>query len=250
MRTEDVAFSISPNKIFVLTIIGIASLVLISLAQDIYFYNQEVLDKDKKIWMLDVDVERSIYTWFSTILLFIGGQVLAIVGFMKLKTKEKFHLHWIALALIFFILSADEAISFHEKVSEILGTKLHTTGIFYFAWVIPALALLLIGFIAYIPFLWSLPANTRLLMMFSGAIFVSGAIGIEMVSGAYTEQHGVETLVYRLMTNLEEGLEGLGVALFIWSVLRMMQKRQEEQAVRPSRIAHDTASSEGAAKFR
>ncbi len=67
-----------------------------------------------------------------------------------------------------------------------------------------------------------LPSKTRLGLILSGAIFVGGAIGVEMISAAEYEaakDAGVRSLQYYLLYSLEEFMEMLGIALFIYYVL-------------------------------
>jgi hypothetical protein len=108
----------------------------------------------------------------------------------------------------------------HEKLSAVLSNTLNTSGIFYFAWTIPALLLLGIGFFFYIPFLKSLQPAVAGTMVLSAAIYLMGAVGMELVAGGYVEDVGVETLTYRTMANLEEALEGIGLTLFLGCLLR------------------------------
>ncbi len=74
-------------------------------------------------------------------------------------------------------------------------------------------------------------------MVLSAFIFLSGAVGMEMLAGPYVAQHGVETLTYRLMTNLEEALEGFGIAVFIWSILNLRQELHRKQVSSPTYLS-------------
>jgi hypothetical protein len=69
--------------------------------------------------------------------------------------------------------------------------------------------------------LMSLPLAIRAVMMASAAIYLTGAVGMELVAGGSVQTLGVETLSYRMMANFEEALEGLGLSIFLWCVLRL-----------------------------
>ena len=176
---------------------------------------------DSRVWLLDVDFEGGFYTWFSQLMLAAAGVLLLDTGH-KVRPGDRFMgTQWMILGGLFLLLSVDEALSFHERLTEPLGDALDTGGLLTFAWVIPAAIICVIGFVAFIPFLRRLPARVRNLMILSAVLFLSGAIGMEMLGGKMMSDHGgdVTVLPYRLATTAEEGLEGLGVLLFIYSLL-------------------------------
>ena len=53
----------------------------------------------------------------------------------------------------------------------------------------------------------------------SGAIFVLGAIGFEMLSGWQAEVSGKRTYLYMIFYTCEEALEMTGIAIFIYALL-------------------------------
>jgi hypothetical protein len=59
-----------------------------------------------------------------------------------------------------------------------------------------------------------------LLVSSSAVLYLSGALGLEMLAGVYVSQFGVESLYYRSLANLEELLEILGLVLFLSALLR------------------------------
>lgn len=78
------------------------------------------------------------------------------------------------------------------------------------------MAILLIGFLR------KLPSETAFYLRLSGSIFVSGAIGFEMLGGKIVSENGKGTLIYVMFYTLEEFMELLGVVLFIFTLLRYM----------------------------
>ena len=91
-------------------------------------------------------------------------------------------------------------------------------GIFYFSWVIPAGIIVTIMGLAYIPFLCHLPRRTALLFMASGAIFVGGALGTELLLSSWTEYAGRLSVTYGMIDLLQESMEFFGVSLFLYSL--------------------------------
>ena len=71
--------------------------------------------------------------------------------------------------------------------------------------------------------LLGLPRSTRNLFLLAAAMFIGGAIGIELI-GSYVDASGSRhTLLYRLLIAVEESLEMTGVAVFIFGLLRYMR---------------------------
>jgi len=76
----------------------------------------------------------------------------------------------------------------------------------------------------FLPFVLRLPRKVGIMIIIAAVIFISGALGLEMAAGAYLSEvedltSALQTPRYRMMTNLEEGLEGLGVVIFIAALL-------------------------------
>lgn len=210
------AFVISSRKLIVALALSWLVLWLGSVLQDLAIFSSGT---EEKIWLLDVDSEESLYTWLSTILLCVA----ALLAFV-LSSSGRDALQWRAIGLLFVVMSVDEMLSLHEKLSEALSGSLETTGPFFFAWVIPALAIVLVLAIVFLPFVFRLPRRIALMVIAAGVLFVTGALGLEMAAGVFLSGEddltaALATSRYRMMTNLEEGLEGLGVVVFIAALL-------------------------------
>lgn len=127
---------------------------------------------------------------------------------------------WSALAVLLFVMAADEALSFHELLIP-LGDRFGLDGPFAFAWVVPAIPVVVVAAAAFVPFLLHLPARTRLLMALAGACFVGGALGVEMVEGWYLFEvsAGERSFGYTLLVGVEEILEMSAIALLLHALL-------------------------------
>ena len=115
-------------------------------------------------------------------------------------------------------MSVDELVQIHEWLNS-LGTLKHMHGVFFFSWVIPAGIATLLFAVTYLRFLFHLPRRTRLRVVAAGLIYVGGAIGIELILGAWTEAHGDENITYALIDVIEETMEMAGAALFLVTLL-------------------------------
>jgi hypothetical protein len=123
------------------------------------------------------------------------------------------------LSFLFVYLSIDEAVGIHELTIAPLHDALGTGGVFYFAWVIPAILLLGAMGLAYLNFLRHLPGSVSRLVLSAAAIYLVGALGGDIVGGHWVDRHGAQNLTYALMTQVEESLETFGLALFIFALL-------------------------------
>ncbi len=173
--------------------------------------------------LFNITLEGNIPTWYASSTLLLSAFLLAIIAFAKKKEGARFGLHWTAMSFIFLYLSFDEAFGVHERWIGPLRTYFNASGIFYLAWVIPAIAFVLIFVLAYLRFLVDLPVRTRRLFLIAGALFVGGAIGLEMVGGYYQSYYGRYNLTYSITTNVEEFLEMLGIVVFIYALMSYMK---------------------------
>lgn len=212
--------------VLLITFCASALVLCASLAQDMILYRAAEPDLSSKIWLLDVDVEKSVMTWISVLALFMAAFLLFQVGNDATARGSAFRWHWYLLGAIFVVLSLDDFASFHEKVSEILGERVGGSGLTYFAWALPAGVLSLAGLLAFVPFLRSLPPAIAGMFIASAGLFLGGAVGMEMIGGMIAEADGVTSLRYRIATNVEEGLEIIGVLLFLYALLRLREQRQ------------------------
>ena len=165
--------------------------------------------------LTDLKEEVSIGTWYSSSLLLVASLLLFVTALIEKKMKSAYITHWKALSIIFLFLSLDEAASIHEigdGLHDILGIHTATT----FLWTVPYTILLLFLIFWYYKFLFSLPKKTRNLFFLSGAIFIFGALGLELFAAVLT-QFGLAKIVPFTII-VEEFCELFGVTLFIYAL--------------------------------
>lgn len=183
--------------------------------------------------LFDMDRERSVPTLFSANLFLISGFLFYSVWRVKKGGQDR-SVMWVLMACVMAFLGIDEACQIHEYLMEPVKARIETSGFFGPAWVIPYGIAAIVLFLVVLPFLIRLEKSTRLLLIASGAVFVSGAVGIEMITGKYVEymyeqNDGVEInmftdLYYGLLVVVEESLEMLGLCLAIFTLLRFLQR--------------------------
>lgn len=231
-----VSIRLQPSRItFILASVA-SSLVLLSLASQFIRYG---LGHDYVYWLLPiveqlfhVDLEQNISTLFSVTLLLCSGALLVLIALLKRQRQDSDVSKWMILAGGFFYLATDEGWSLHERlIDPVRGLLGHgNLGIFYFAWIIPAMAGVALLGLLFLGFLSRLPSSTRGSFIIAGSLYLGGAIGIEMLGGRYAELqlHGFENLTYQLFAHLEESLEMAGIILFIHTLLRYLAEQYPE----------------------
>lgn len=205
-------------------LVVVAVLISLSIAGQCakYLYGHTILKGF--VPMFYVDFESSAPTWYSSAALGLAGLLLAVIAMAKFQAADKYRWHWATLSCLFALLSLDEIAMIHELPVDPLRERFAPGGVLYYPWVIPgALFVALIGCL-YLRFYLTLPGRTQRLLLLSGAMFVSGAIGVEMLSGVQADQFGENNLDYALIVSLEEMLEMLGVVIFIRCLLDYIER--------------------------
>jgi hypothetical protein len=172
------------------------------------------------ISILDVDDEATIQAWFSSSLLLSCSILLGVIASGVKSAGERYKFHWLALSITFALLSLDEAISVHESFVNPMRSLFNTRGLLFFGWVIPGGAFVLVFVLAYLKFLFYLPSQTRRQFMVAGALYISGALGLEMLGGLQADLYGKSNLTYAALLTAEEFLEMTGAILFLYALMR------------------------------
>ena len=168
--------------------------------------------------LFDFSAEKNIPTFFSSVILLFASSLLSIIAVTNKRNGAKY-LAWLWLAIIFLYLSIDEIASIHEMLTDPVRKLFNTSGLLYYAWVIPYGIALIVFVVVYFKFLIRLPNYIKRLFVISGATFVSGAIGFELFGGRHFELHGRDNLIYSSLYTCEEFLEMLGIVIFIYALL-------------------------------
>ena len=171
----------------------------------------------------NADAETSVPTWFSILLLMSLAVVAFVIGRTSRVGAGTAYRWWYAMAGVLLYLSIDEGSAFHEiafqPMQRFLGV---TSGPLLFSWVVPAgLAVIVVGAI-FLPFMLRLPSSTRVGLLVGGAVYLAGALGMEMVAASLVhvlaDGSGM-SLSFDLLAGLEEGLEMAGSILVLRALL-------------------------------
>ncbi len=153
--------------------------------------------------LFDLSMEMNTPTLYSSFALIVCSILLWLIA-IKHKKVVSFYILWMWLAVLFAILSVDEIAEIHECLIDPVSESRNTSGLFYYAWIIPYGIALTVFIALYLRFLVQLPKRTMFLFIISGAVFASGAIGFEMLGGRQVELHGEDNIIYCLFYTCEE----------------------------------------------
>ena len=181
----------------------------------------------EKHWLdsLNMDRELNLPTLFSSLLLLISALLMQRLGHNSNPDAAD---DWRLLSKIFIFLALDEALQIHE-ILIIPGLRHQVHPALASTWVVPYAALALIMLWKFRSFLGSIPRATATGLLRSGAVYVGGAIGMEMI-GSFAVRSSLIRLHspwYGAITGLEEALELVGIILLIDALMRALLVQQD-----------------------
>ena len=200
-------------------VLAIGTLLLLHAAGFIadHFYGNARFLKLRALF--DVGQEQNLPTLFSTLQLEFAGLLLLLAARISVRQRRPGTYYWAGLAALFAFLGADEFCEWHERLVEPMQRIFHATGVLSFAWAIPYSVFVLLFAAGYLCFWWRLPGATRLQFAIAGLVYVGGGIGAEMVGAKIFAEYGWQNTFYGISTLVEDGMETLGVAVFVHAVL-------------------------------
>ncbi|MEQ8419624.1 MAG: hypothetical protein RIB64_06415 [Arenibacter algicola] len=208
---------LSPKYVLRFLSVIIATLMVLStLGKVLQLYvDNKLVDFFVKLFYLDN--EMAVPTFYSACALSLSGLILILIALKKKGLQEKY-LSWFGLGLVFMFLSIDEICVIHEHLSGMVQKSYKTTGFLYYGWVIPYGILILLLGTTYFRFVMALQSKVRYYMILSGAIFIMGSVGVEMITAKIAFIGGEENWAYITLMTIEEGMEMFGIALFIYTL--------------------------------
>ncbi len=198
---------------------GVAVISALGLAVELWHARSHDPVIEALLPRLSLSYEHNVPTWLASSLLLACALAAGAIA----RGAATWRRHWWGVTAVFAYASLDEATELHEH----LGGHLETGGVLYFDWVIPAVAILGVLAAVFLPFVRVLPAATRRRLVVAGAIFVGGAVAMELPLGWWVERAGPDSLGYGLIDWVEETLELLGASL---ALVALVAHRQEEAA--------------------
>jgi len=255
---DNMVLAIYAKTIVRTIIVAVLLITLAGLAARFILYMWGEVEFLQPLRIFDVGEERSIPTWFESIQFLLCSILLAVVTVATKQRNDRYSLHWGVLSIILLLLSLDEVASIHEAIGQQSERLLHYTtgltpsGAISFFWVVPGAIFAVIVLLAYLRFLANLPQTTRRLFLFAGALFVLGALGLEMLTAQVVSSSGgianwiesasggivgqgsasaIPTILKGLQTSVEEMFEMLGLTAFVYALLAYISSYVEDISV-------------------
>jgi hypothetical protein len=175
--------------------------------------------------LFDLGGEGNVPATYSTVQLVFAAMLILVLHDDARRSQSQDRVSWLLLAAVFVFLAVDEYESIHERLMDPVRELLGAGNVPLFAWVVPY-AVFVAAFAAYyFRFWWRLPRDIRWQVALSAAIFVGGAMGMEMVGSRIYETLGPQSPWYLLEVIVEETMEMIGIALFIRTLAKLIQAR-------------------------
>jgi len=203
------------GAVIAIHVVNVATLWMRYLADDFRF-RQTFVD------FFSVSSEGKLPTWFSGLALVACGAVLAVIALDRFRARDSSRFHWGLLSGIFFYISFDEVTHVHEEIGPVFGNALGTTG-FLAGWVVPGMIVLSVVGVIYFRFLLTLPRRSRTLFITAAAIYIGGALGMELVGSIYQENFPRD-IGYGIIATIEEVGEMFGIVVFLYALLDHVER--------------------------
>lgn len=206
---------IEPKKLATVLLWIIAILTVIhSVVLFLYFY----WDDDYVFGLVDLfdfDIEGNFPTFYSAVAMLLATGLLALITRANWNSEGTFRFHWLFITCLLLFLTFDEATAIHELIGGFFEDYVDASGFLYFAWVVPyGIAVAVLG-VVFLKFILALPPQTRNGFIAAAAVFLSGAIGLEVFGAREADFNGTETITYCVLYTFEELLEMLGIVLLV-----------------------------------
>jgi hypothetical protein len=176
----------------------------------------------------DLNSEGNFAAWFESFPLLLSALLTFLIGSHFRARRAPLAHRWGALSALFLLMAIDEASQLHDMLTGPLRRGLEIDfGIFYFAWLVPAVAFLAACAWYFLPVVASLPGEIRRRLLVALAVYFGGAVVVEMVSG-FVVEYGRKSMPYLAVLTIEEACEIVGTLLVVgalMALLRVVQPR-------------------------
>lgn len=211
---------------------------LVCLVSLIFLLTSLLGDVSRTVWgrdhlyglipLFNLRVEGNLPTFFHALLLLGSASTAALISRAPVEDRYLAR-RWLLIAVVFAYLAVDEAAGVHEILNAPLRDALGATGFFYFPWVIPYFALVVLFAAANWRFLHRLAPWYRHRVVASAFVYVIGALGMEVLQGARYTAHGPDE-TYFIIWLTGETLETIGLLLFGYTLLNYLLMSRKQSA--------------------
>lgn len=196
---------------------------------------REAWDVDPQLGLVrqfDLNAEGNLAAWFSSFLLICSAGLCLVVAQVRDLRRLPLARRWAAMGAFFLLMAVDETSQLHDMATGPLRHGLGLDfGVLYFAWLIPALLVLGVAAFFFAPVVTSLSGTIRPQLVLAAFVYLTGAVGFEMIGGSAVAE-GRQALGYLLVMTCEETLEIAGGLLFVAALLNQVRELRPDLVVR------------------
>jgi hypothetical protein len=189
--------------------LGVAAVAGLGLAVELVYAWRPSELSGSALELLSLSFEANLPTWYASVLMLGCG--LAAIDVARLPGAGDV-LHWRVLGALFVYISFDEVAEIHERLGGLAGGS----GLLYFDWVIPAAFIVAAVGVVFLPFLFRRDPRERRRFVLAGALYVGGALVLELPLGLVAES--------------QETLELAGASLMLASLVDLRSRLRSEAA--------------------
>ncbi|MEY3471021.1 MAG: hypothetical protein RLZZ223_371 [Candidatus Parcubacteria bacterium] len=219
------------NQRLVVLLMAIIAVILVSVSAFVSPKGDELLEKKASLSYnsmsdpsrtFSVDQEANIPTWFTgAIALYLAMNAALIASAVKSQGKSSWA--WRGISLMGIYIAMDEVAGFHELAIDPIRHNWDISPWLYQAWVIPAMALVILISIIYSRFILRIPIYTKVYLILGALTYVTGAIGVEAIGGFVLSTQGLSDW-YVELSHIEEFMEMMGLIIILYSVVEYARR--------------------------
>jgi hypothetical protein len=225
---REVTVTLRPERVVRVLLVVIAALLVVGAIATSLMYlvasDPETSRLSRLSARFSLSLEPNFLNYYSSLAFVASAAGLVLVYLHERASGGRDARAWAWLAVLLGLLGADEYVMLHEMANRTIHEAFHTTGIFTFAWVIPATIFAVLVFVFFLGFLRRLDRRTSRFFVLGGALVVIGAAGLEMAAGLITERWGFYSVAHIAEQFVEEGIEMLGGLVFLYGVLDHLRR--------------------------
>ena len=215
--------TVSSTSIVRLLSYSAGTLIVLNSIMLVLYFSVGNPDKFDFVQMIDLDQEANLPTLFSSALFLISAFLFYLLGYKSSTAQDRQHRYWWGLSVIFVFLGFDESATIHETLGDWTGRYIETSGYLHYPWVISYGILVVLLGLLYLRFFLRMDRKIFWSFIGAAAIFLSGAIGFELLGANEASLHSSNTMLYCYYYTIEESLEMFGVIYLVDLLLKLLK---------------------------
>lgn len=176
--------------------------------------------------LIDFNEGTSVVAWGEMVILLLAALAALVVARATLARGAGWS--WWLIGLVLLAMSMNETMGIQQRAMRLIlrmDLPFDVPGPPGLAAALVAVPFVAVAALLAVPILSSLPRPTRRGLAVGAAVYLAGALGVSAAAGAIDTGYNRETMLYLVVTGVEETLEYIGAAILFVAVLRHMAER-------------------------